>query len=316
MKKIKIFLLLSIFYPNIALLSQNDEFILTSRIIGSPQSSNEPGMISYNILKDDKIHYSVNTFLEYDIPFPKAEIFRDGKLLLIRSFNNKYEIYDNGNLINEFKIPERSINNERSVFSSVYNEEAVLLISEPDSNFLTFYRVNSNGVFLSEKNIKGSNATGIFRANQEQILLSHFSWEDDKIIPNSCILNQNGEIIKEFPIMFDKITYDDDLTKAIIFNNQEYSIIDLEKLELLHSGKAEKNEMIYDCKISGDRIAVLSTSFPVFTNKDWKYQDARLQIKNIISAELLEERISSDSFNKAELHFDSDEPRIILDTEK
>ena len=249
---------------------------------GGASKAGENNQVYFEVYNDkgEKV-YSVYKSLPYDVPFPSASVFQAGELMVVYSFDGFIEFYNNkGELVNTIKPDYKSKPEyERSIKFATIDDESVILVSEPERYYTKLLLVASDGEVNVEREIEGTNATGVVISESGNLLATGtYSWIDTTFIEQTTFLDNEGNIICKVPLSFTNGKFNNEDSEFLGFTNSNLFSVDLSDEDIVWSEELQSDKVITDATIENDKIAYITSDLPILKDGKWFYSKLELEI--------------------------------------
>lgn len=256
MKKIILLLL------GMTVITTAQQYKVEMNINGGAKNISETNKVEYIVKNQngDEV-YSILKEVNYDIPYPAAEVYDDGSLVVVRAVDTKIWFYNSlGQLEKKSFIKENAkVNYERTVHMDANDDKAALLIADPTINEDSKIKIYDNsGNLLGAEQIKGNMGAGInLSRDSRRTAVSVSYWEGTELFERTIILDADLNTVAEFPLSFSWAEFSTETREFLGFNNKTLFLTDLENQELLFK-KELQNELFADAKIiEGEIVAAI-----------------------------------------------------------
>jgi len=255
--------------------------VATNKTIGASQNS-EDNQVYFEVFneKGEKV-YSISKTLPFDVPYPSASVFQAGELMVVYSFDGLIEFYNNkGELVNTIKPDYKSKPEyERSVKFATLDDESVILISEPEHYYSRLLIVTSDGRINIEKEIEGTNATGVVISESGKFIATGtYSWIDTIFIEQTTFFDNGGNIIGKVPLSFTEGKFNKEESGFLGFTNSNLFNVDLEDEDIIWSEELLSDKVISDATIKDDKVAYITSDLPILKDGKWFFSKLELAI--------------------------------------
>lgn len=218
----------------------------------------EKNEITFNVFNSNsELAYSINTEIDYDLPFPALYLFPDGKAVVISTFIPKVEFYNSeGELINSIMpLDKPKPEYERSVYVDGSNNFAALLVTEPGVKFGKVFIYSSTGELINSWEIEDQYCSAITLIPETRsVITSTFNWKDEELRPHITFFTFDGRTKNQAPGNFTRSKiYEDNI---LLFSNKDLFIADKSGSSITRKFTAQ-DEIIMGAEILGDKIYLL-----------------------------------------------------------
>lgn len=274
--------LIILLIPLVISLSQNkaiNNFTVEQSVSTSAKTPGEKSGITFTIRSEEFELYKISRDIEYDEPFPSANVFADGSAAVYYSFDGRVEFFDNsgnpGEDVSLYKLPLPDY--ERSIISSVSNDILALLISDSNSDSCEVVIVNNQGELVNRFFVTGEFASGVIISRQNDLIaVSTYSWENDTLIDKISLFTLDGKIIRSIPGQFNTAKIIDNVLLG--FTNKNYFSIELDDLSSIDYGQVAEDELLLDMIMHNGVMYISTSNYPELNNGQWFYNSATVYI--------------------------------------
>jgi hypothetical protein len=265
--------------------------------------------------KGEKV-YSVSKSLPSDVPFPAASVFQAGELMVVYSFDGVIEFYNNkGELVNTIKPDYKTRPEyERSIKFATLNDESVILVSEPEHYFSRLLIVTSDGRINIEKDIEGTNATGVVISESGNLVATGtYSWIDTIFVEQTNFFDNKGNLVGKIPLSFTSGKFNDDETQFLGFTNSNLFSADIDDEKIIWNKELLSDQVITDATIDGDNVAYITSELPTLKDGKWYYSRLEFELVNDEGDEIISKKLPDGHFESVEFNKSGNRLQILLD---
>ncbi|RJP68106.1 MAG: hypothetical protein C4539_09395 [Ignavibacteriales bacterium] len=271
---------------------------------GGASKTGENNQVYFEVYneKGEKV-YSVSKSLPFDVPYPSASIFQAGELMVVYSFDGVIEFYNNkGELVNTIK-PNYNTKPEfeRSIKFATLDDESVILVSEPENYFSRLLIVTSDGRINIEKDIEGTNATGVVISESGNLIATGtYSWIDTVFLEQTNFFDNEGNFIGKVPLSFTSGKFNAEETEFLGFTNSNLFSVDIEDEKITWTKELQSDQVITDATIDGDKVAYITSELPTLKDGKWYYSRLELELVNDDGEEIISKKLPDGLFETVE----------------
>jgi hypothetical protein len=292
------------------------EYKVEMNIEGGAKDMSETNKVEY-IVKDadGNAVYSVLKEVNYDVPYPVAQAYNDGSLVLVRAADTKIWFYNpQGEMVKEgFLFEKLKVNYERTIHTDASKEKAALLIADPTIKEKSKLRIYDNrGELLVTREIEGNMGNGVkLSPNGEFSAVSVSEWKGTELVQRSVVLDQEMNNIKEFSHPFTWGEFSEDENRFLGYNNKSLFLADLESGNVL-TRKKLTDQIFADAELKKGEILTAVRSKAELRNGKWVSRKFSINRFNQ-NGELIESKeVDKVEFSEIEL---IDNNRVKVDNE-
>jgi hypothetical protein len=271
--------------------------------------------LTYDVFDEDNILlYSVDKFVEYDLPYPGALVFNDGSLLIINAFDTYLEFYNNsGNLLTKFNAIEGAeVHYDRIIYYDSEGKFAAIGISHPDNENSAIMVFDNAANKVSEWNIQYKNLTGIKAAeNFELIAVAAFKWTDMGIQEKTDFFDIEGNKISSSANKFTKGKFTEDY--FIGYTNKSAFLYNLQSKNIIWNYSANNDGLILDILMKSNLSYIIDAKALILKDGKWYYSNLNLKTISNTGNIVKDEIVTSESYLNARFADDEDKITISLD---
>jgi len=275
MRKILIIVLMLII--NIFGQSVNQKYSVKKNIIKTDNKIGHYNTIEYTVMQnDDKILYQIVDKVDYDIPFPKLQIFENGNSVLLNAFYGKLTfINGNGAKVKTLNIKKDiEVAYERNIISFVDNSSLIIAftLQNEDNSVIQIY--SDNGMLKNEFEISLININGIaFHEKLNKIFISSIVWNKHNVMEKRItVFNENGEVIKSLKSNFEKGFFTED-NKFIANTNKSLIVINANDSQIILKKEMNRESVLLDINYINKEILYAFAKTPTLANGKWFYEN-------------------------------------------
>ncbi len=284
---------------------------------GGASKTGENNQVYFEVYneKGEKV-YSVSKSLPFDVPYPSASVFQAGELMVVYSFDGLIEFYNNkGELVNTIK-PNYNTKPEfeRSIKFTTSDNESVILVSEPEHYYSKLLMVTSDGRINIEKDIEGTNATGVVVSKSGNLIAaSTYSWIDTVFLEQTAFFDNEGNLIGKVPISFTSGKFNSDETEFLGFTNSNLFNVNIEEENITWSKELLSDQVIADATIDGNNVAYITSELPTLKDGRWYYSKLELEVVNDEGDKIISKKLTDGMFETVGFYEINNTLKINLD---
>ena len=281
--KIKInFIALLIFGVSLTavLIAQENKIYSTKRdVSGGAQKFDEKNALEYKVFENSKKLYSINIELEYDIPFPKLEVFDNGYSVLINTFESSLTFFNKSGqeLVKNKILKDLPVEYERSVYSTISKDLLAISLSQPKMEYSIIQIYNNQGQLISNWDLDEKYINGLAYSSISDLLaVSVYNWRENNLKKTTLFFKSDGIEISRVPYNFTNGKFVENEIIFIGYANEILFVYDLEEIKINFKKSAIENGLILLAEYINGEVFILQAENPYLEKGIWYYKNPNI----------------------------------------
>ncbi len=258
------------------------EFSVKREILSGSNDKKKTALVRYTVFNEDKLLYSIEKNIDYDITYPSAVVNEKGELFLLNAIDASVENYNSAktNIAHIYLFDKPDIEYERSLYYSLIGDKLIVAVSQPELRTAKIFLLNRYGIISQIEFEKKNIGLIVSSGSGEYFAVSGYNIGADGTDGLTAIYDKDMNQLKRFPRYF---TFGEFVSNGEFFlgyTNKYISLLNWRAGNTIESFELSKGRIL-SAKYFNGSIYLISYLTTGLSEGEWHYQSPKLlKIKN------------------------------------